>query len=167
MSRILKFVCFFSFLISTCTFALPEDSEEPLYIVADTYALNYKTGFDSYEGHVKVDQGTTHLIADKVVTQKDSNHKIISAIAYGILTFAEYTTLPNKEDPILYAKAKTITFYPPTSIVILEENVIVTQGENSVKGPLIVYNMKDQTVKAPPSKNGRSTIMIEPKYLKS
>jgi lipopolysaccharide export system protein LptA len=155
------------FLLPLVTFALPDDSEKTLHIVANSYIFNYKTGIDEYEGDVKVDQGSTHLIADRVVTEKDKERKIISAIAYGLVNPAEFSTTPRKGDIPFHAKAKVIKFYPPASLVELEENVIVTQGENSFQGPIIVYNMKDQIVTTPASEKGRATIIIDPKQLKS
>jgi len=149
------------------TFALPADREKKLHIIADSYELNYKTGKDIYEGHVKVDQGTTHLTADRLVTEKDKNRKIISAIAYGIQQLAEFSTLPKEGEEMFHAKAKLIIFYPVVSSVRLEDEVVVTQGKNSFHGPIIIYNMKDQIVSTPPSKNGRATIIIDANQLKS
>lgn len=152
------------YIVSTSTcLALPSDSEQTMYIVADSTLFNYKTGVDTYEGNVKVDQGTTHLIADRLVTEKNEHKTIVSAIAYGLQSLAEFETQPNKGDKILHAKAKVIKFYPSTSTVILEDNVVVTHGENSFNGPIIIYNMKDQIVAAPTSKSGRATIVIDPK----
>lgn len=152
--------------ISTLTFALSEDRERPFHIVADSSIFNYKTGIDTYEGNVKVDQGTSHLTADHLVTQKNKQHKMTSAIATGIKKLAEYTTVPKAGDPTLNAKARVIKFYPPASIVILEQDVVITQKENSFHGPLIIYNMKDQVVTAPASQHGRATIVIGPEQLK-
>lgn len=147
--------------------ALPNDGEQPMKIIADASLFNYKTGIDTYEGNVKVDQGTTHLLADKLVTEKNEHHKIISAIAYGTRHLAELTTLPSLDAKILHATSNIIKFYPSTSILILEDNVVVTQGENSFHGSLIIYNMKEQMVAAPASKNGRATIVIDAKTQKS
>lgn len=168
MRRILNIFCllFFIFFIKVA-FALPNDREQLMHIDADSYELNYKTGIDIYEGNVKVDQGTTHLIADRVVTEKNKDRKMISTIAYGNEQLAEFTTIPKEGEEIFHAKAKVIKFYPETSLVQLEENVIVTQGENSFHGPIIIYNMKDQIVSTPASPNGRATIIINTKQMKS
>lgn len=153
-------------LAPTFAFALQDDQDKPFNIIADSSIFNYKTGVDTYEGNVKVDQGTSHLTADRLVTQKNKQHKMISAIATGIHKLAEYSTVPKLGDPILVAKARTIKFYPPTATVVLEQDVLVTQKENSFHGPLIIYNIKDQVVTAPASKEGRATITIEPEPLK-
>lgn len=155
------------YLLSTFSFALPEDSGKTLHIIADSTIFNYKSGLDTYEGHVKVDQGTTHLIADRLITQKNPQHKIILVTAFGVQRLAEYTTELKKGDPTLNAKAKIIRFYPLTSMVYLDDNVVVTQGENRFDGPHIVYNMKEQIVNAPASNQGRATIVIQPQQLKT
>ena len=161
----LAFLIIVLLLAPTFAFALQDDQDKPFNIVADSSIFNYKTGIDTYEGNVKVDQGTSHLTADRLVTQKNKQHKMISAIAIGIHKLAEYSTVPKVGDPILIAKAKIITFYPPTATVVLEQDVLVTQKENSFHGPRIIYNIKDQVVTAPASKEGRATITIEPEPL--
>jgi len=167
MYQVLKQLIFIGFLLPLTVWALPEDSEKTIHIVADASEFNYKTGVDTYEGNVRIDQGTTHLRADRLVTQKNEHHKIVSAIAYGVQRRAKYSTIPKEGDLVLNAEAKVIKYFPVTATIILEDDVRVTQGENSFNGPHIIYNMKDQTVSAPASKNGRATIIIEPKQLKS
>lgn len=155
------------FLLLLCipllVFSLPEDRAQSMHIIADSSTFNYKTGIDTYEGHVTVDQGSTHLTADRLITEKNSQHKVVKATAYGIQKLAEYSTLPKKGDSQFHAKAKTITFYPLQSLVSLTGNVLVTQGENSFQGPVISYNMKDQIVTAPATNTGQATIVIDPK----
>jgi len=167
MCRLHNATAFFIFLFSMSLFALPGDDQQTMHIDASTSTFNYKTGTNLYEGNVKIDQGTTHLTADRVVTMSNGHHKIEEAIAYGLTQLAEYTTLQKPGDPVLHAKAKIIRFYPAKSLVYLEGDVTVTQGKNTFQGPVITYNMKDQVVVAPPSKTGRATIIIEPSQLKS
>lgn len=144
-------------------FALSSDTDKPLKIVAAASLFNYKTGIDTYEGNVNVEQGSTHLSADKLMTERNAQNKLVSVIAYGIENLAELITLPAEGSKELHAKAKIIKFYPATSILELENDVTVTQGENHFQGSHIIYNMKDQMVSAPATKNGRTTIIIEPK----
>ncbi len=148
-------------------YALPKDNEQAIQILADSSLINYKTGVNIYEGNVAINQGSTHLLADRVVTKNNTQHKMAEATAYGIKKLAEYSTLPKENDPVLTAKAKIIRYYPPKATVILEDHVIVTQGENSFHGALIVYNIQDQTVTAPANNNGRAVIIIEPKQVKT
>lgn len=162
-----KIVSFlFVFLLSTEIYALPADSQLPINISADSSFFNYKSGANLYEGDVKITQGTTTLTADRVETRNNAQRKIEKVTSYGLKKPAVYSTLPKEGDKLLIAKAKVITFLPAESKIILEGDVKVTQDENSFQGPIMIYNMKDQTVIAPPTKSGRATITIEPDKLK-
>ncbi len=142
--------------------ALESDSKEKLHIFAESGTYNYKTGVNVYEGNIKIDQGTTHLTADRLITKSNAQHKIQEAIAYGLQTLAHYWTLPKIGDPEVHAHAKIIKFYPLESNVTLEQDVHVTQGENSFQGELIHYNSNEQTITVPASKNGRAVIVYNP-----
>jgi lipopolysaccharide export system protein LptA len=148
--------------IAVPSYALDSDAIATLHIKADSTIFNYKTGINQYDGNVFIDQGTTHLIADRVITKNNSKHKIEEVLAYGFKQNAKYITLLKAGDPLLFANAKLIKFYPFKSTVILVGNALVTQGPNSFNGPIIIYNIKDQVVTAPPSKSGKATIIIDP-----
>lgn len=147
--------------------ALPNHEEQIIHIVADSSTFNYKTRFNIYQGNVRVDQGVSHITAERLTTQSNSKHQLEEAIAYGNNTLAEYWTIPRSNDKPLHAKAKTIKLYPLKSLIILEGDVIVSQGESSFHGPFIIYNIKDQIVTAPASKSGRANIVIQPDQFKS
>lgn len=162
MYLIRNFLIVSALFIATQTLALESDKNEKVNIVADSGVYNYKTGIDTFEGHVKIDQGTTHITADKLITKRNQKHKIEEAIAYGLNELAHYWTLPNETDPEVHAKAKIIKFYPIASKVTLEHSVFITQGENSFKGELIHYNKNDQTITVPATPNARAVIVYNP-----
>jgi len=142
--------------------ALPSDSTEMVHIASDSAIYNYKTGVDQYEGHVKVDQGTTHIRADRLVTKKNNEHKIAEAIAYGKQKPAHFWTLPKENEPQIHARAKQIKFYPITSNAVLEYQVNVLQGLNSFTGEKVLYNNAEQTITIPHATNGRADIVYNP-----
>lgn len=142
--------------------ALPEDSKEKVYVKADKSTYNLKTHFNVFEGHVKVDQGSTHILADKLTTKSNDQFKIIEAIAYGTAQPAHYWTIPKQGDQELHTYAEIIKFYPIQSNVVFEKNVTLKQGENSFQGQLILYNMRDLTVTVPESNNSRSVLVYNP-----
>jgi lipopolysaccharide export system protein LptA len=154
-----------SFILLFCplsSFALDSDNKERVNVEADSVIYNYKTGVDVYEGNVKVNQGTTHITADRLVTKSNKEHRIKEAAAFGLQTLAHYWTLPKMGDPEVHAYAKVIKFYPLESNVTLEQEVRVTQGENVFQGELIHYNSNDQTITVPALKNGRAVIVYNP-----
>ena len=143
-------------------FALPEDSHAKIHIVADSSIYNYKNGTSIFEGHVQVDQGTTHITADRLITKNDSQHKIHEAIAYGLQKPAHYWTLPKRGEKRIYAKAEVIKFYPMDANITLKNNVSITQGENYFQGQLILFNNTDQTITVPKSSPNRSVLIYNP-----
>lgn len=163
MRQLPDFFLLLLLFICTQVFALPEDSQQKIHITADSTIYNYKTGINVFEGHVKVDQGTTHITSNRLTTHANSQHQIQEAVAYGDKgERAHYWTLPKPDDKEFHAYADVIKFHPVTSNVTLEGNVIVSQGENSFQGELILYNMNQQTVTVPPSKNGRAVLVYNP-----
>jgi len=152
------------FLLFLCTFCygLETDKNEKLNIVADSGIYNFKTGVDIYEGHVKVDQGTTHITADKLITKKNSAHKIQEAIAYGTTELAHFWTLQKKDEPEIHAHARIIKFYPIETNASLEQDVHIQQGENRFQGELIHYNSSEQTITVPASTHGRAALVYNP-----
>ncbi|OGT41047.1 MAG: lipopolysaccharide transport periplasmic protein LptA [Gammaproteobacteria bacterium RIFCSPHIGHO2_12_FULL_37_34] len=163
MFQVLKKI-FFSILLgfSLHAYALKIDRQTVVHIVADSSIYNYKSGVNLFEGHVKIDQGTTHITADKVVTKDNQSHKIKEAIAYGTKQLAHYWTLPKLNEPEIHAQAKIIKFYPIETNIVLEKNVILTQGENSFHGELIHYNKNNQTIIVPAAKNSRAVLIYNP-----
>ncbi|MDR3490751.1 MAG: lipopolysaccharide transport periplasmic protein LptA [Gammaproteobacteria bacterium] len=167
MGQLLKHFLFLIIIfMSVNSFALPDDSNKAMQIHASSTLFNFKKGFNVYDGDVKVTQGSTRLTADKLTTQNNDTHKMEEAIAYGFQNPAHYWTLPKAGDVEFHAQAKVITFYPLKSLVKLEGDVVITQGNNSFHGPIILYNIKDQTVTSPASNKGRATIVIDPNQLK-
>jgi lipopolysaccharide export system protein LptA len=157
---IITSLSFFGFF--TDVFALDTDSKQKLNIIADSGVYNFKTGIDVYEGHVKLDQGSSHVTADKLITKKNAAHKIQEATAYGIQELAHFWTLPKLGDAEMHAQAKIIKFYPLESNASLEDDAHVIQGDNSFQGQVIHYNSNDQTITVPPLLNGRAVLVYNP-----
>lgn len=152
------------FLLVLCAnaYALPEDRRAKLHITADTSIYNYKSGENYFEGHVMVDQGTTHVTADRLTTKSDTGHRIQEAVAYGVGDLAHFWTTPKNGEAVINAKAKVIKFYPLTSNTTLQGDVEVMQGQNNFHGQLIHYNMNDQTIIVPETKSGRAVLVYNP-----
>ena len=133
----MSIIFFYTFSLLAC--ALPEDNKEKVYIVADSNVYNYKTGVNIFEGHVKVDQGTTHITADRLITKTNMKHKIQEAIAYGFNQRAHYWTLAKKDQPVIHAYANVIKFYPMEFNVAFEKNVTIQQGNNNFILPVFMF----------------------------
>lgn len=143
-------------------FALPTDKQQTLHIVADYVQIDHAKGTNYYKGNVHIEQGSTHLDTDILVTRNDQNNQLTEIIATGIGKRAVYRTLPESGKPEFIAQADIIKFYPQKNKVMLIGNARASQEKNAFTGPLIEYNTKLQTVVSTSSHLGRTTILIQP-----
>ncbi len=155
---IISFIMLLFYSINS--FSLNTDKLKAATFISDSFQNDNNTGVSIFIGHVKMTQGTTHLLADKVTVYSNKENKIRRAVATG--KRAEYYTLPKKGDKWLVAKANTINYYPLQGRVILTGNANVTQGNNSFSGAHIVYNITQQIVISEAEKGSRTTIIIKP-----
>lgn len=151
----------FIFLNSHLALALPSDQDQPFKIAADNVQIDHNTGTTTYQHHVLVDQGSTHLIADHMVTVNNPQNQLTEIIASG--KQAIYRTITDSKKPELIAKADTIKYYPLENKIVLLGKANVKQGENVFTGPVIEYNTKLQTVISSAAQYGRTTMIIQPK----
>lgn len=129
-------------------YALDSDQKQPLLISADTADLNNQTGIGIYTGNVVIDQGTTHVRGDKV-TSYSENNKITQVIVEGDKKQqARYESSVDPKKPPLIAIADTIQFFPEKNYAILLGNAHVQQGENSIAGEHLEYDVTNKILKS-------------------
>lgn len=150
-------------LIPSMSFGLNSDSDLPAHFVADSVVYNYKQGITVFNGHVKMDQGTTHLTADEVTSYANNDGKIYQVIAIGNL--AHYTTLPDNQDKIVDIFGRKITYYPLEKKAIVIGNGTVIQEPNQFNGEHLVYDMQKQLVTSLPVEGAQSVIVLQPQEL--
>ncbi len=119
-------------------------TNDPYYFVADTATYLSKAHQIAYEGHVKVDQGKTHLTGDKLVIHLTADNKVKSMIDSG--NPATYLTNDPHHSGMIHAKANKITYNQQTDTVSLDGNAFVKQHGNSIKAAHITYNKTTGTL---------------------
>lgn len=128
------------------SFALPSDQNKALTLSADHSQVNYKTNEAVNTGHVKINEGTSHLDGDKVITFRNKQHKISKMVAFG--TLAHYHTLLALNTPILYTAANVITYLPLQHLIILQGNAHAKRGPNSISSDKLVYHTDNEVLDA-------------------
>ena len=69
--------------LSVMTFALPNDRNKPISLLADYATYNDKTGITTYKGNVIIEQGTMKLQAASLVANLNQNKQITTIVANG------------------------------------------------------------------------------------
>lgn len=158
--------------LSTSLWALPSDGEKPLIISADSAFIDQIKGIGHYEGHVHMEQGTTHIDGKKMITYSDQKRRLMKVIITGDVTEkAYYKTQPQPNTPAMVASARCMTFLRPKQQVILEGDVKAQHGEDRIEGPHLEYDMINQqfnahnTYQQLKKQKLQTTIVIQPETL--
>lgn len=140
--------------------ALPADTQEAITISAAQAQFDQHTNTLTYEGGVTARQGTTQLMAERVITHLNKDNKIDKLEALGHP--AIYSTLTSVKRDRLNASANKIAFNPLLSIVHLIDNAHVSQGGNVMDSPHITIDIAHEKVISEPSALGKTTIVLQP-----
>ncbi len=164
MHKSISFIAFGVFLLASQNLpAMPDDREKIMSLSADTADLSQETHRGEYQGHVELDQGTTHLRAARAVTEGNQQNKLVVAIAEGDKeNQAHYWTQTALDKPLLHAYADSIRYYPDKHLIELIGNARVEQGNDSFSAPKIRYDTLKQHVLSQSDGKSRTLIVIHP-----
>ena len=137
-------------------------SNKPIQIQANKAVFDREQGTGTYIGSVKVDQGRLHLRGDKLVIKRGQG---TDSHFIGIMTGDPATLVQEAEKPgqkPMHSHAEKITFNSGTRKLHLEGNAHVKQGNNTMSGKTVVYNLRTRQVTASRSKNRQVHITLYP-----
>jgi len=113
---------------------IASDPNAPIEITADALNLNQDAGTAVFDGNVVIGQGALRLSAANVqVFYKDGAQAIDRMIATGGVT------LVNGQDA---AEAKTATYNLSDQRLVMEGDVLVSQGANALMSERMVLNLE-------------------------
>jgi lipopolysaccharide transport protein LptA len=129
---------------------------------AEATGLNFKTGVWTFSGDVRIHvEKRGNLRSDQAVIDfKDS--LIVKATVTG--KPAQFEQQRAASDQIARGHAGQIVYEPAEGVVRLSNDAWLTDGRNEIRGPLLVYNIRQQHVQADaqPGNDDRVHITIVP-----
>lgn len=134
-------------LLTIPSFSLAKTAKQdttPYYFVADSVTYLSKAHTITYTGHVKVDQGDTHITGDKLVLDLTAGNKVVRMIDTGHP--ATYTTQLKNRPGIVHAKADKITYNQTQQMVYLDGHATVDQNHNTIRAEHIRYDKKNGVI---------------------
>ncbi len=160
--RPLPLLCFLSACLVGPATALEDDSEQPVYIEANTAFYDKKTDRSTYTGDVVLIQGSLHLKSDKLVAYSPGG-RVEKVIAYGDPVRFRQTPKPGEEE--IHGTSKQAEYYVDQDLIILIDNAIVHQGQNEYASDRIEYDQINDVIKAgeASSDTKRVKIILHPK----
>lgn len=133
-------------LLAPAALALPEDREQPIYIESDRLERDGLNGIATYEGDVRLRQGSLNIRADRLTVHTGTDNQVQRVIAEG--SPAHFEQKPNAEDPPIAAQALTIRYDVGLEQLKLLRNAWLEQGEATMSGNRIDYDMASEVLKA-------------------
>lgn len=155
---------------SATSLALPSDKHETIRGSADNLTVDQKNGVATYTGAVKIQQGSLVITADSIVIHTNPDSSVEKMIATG--SPARFQQQPEKDQGVVTAAAKQITYTPNNEHLVLIEDASVEQNGAVMSGPHIDYDLVKEVMKAA-GNNGaagdgqRIEIVIPPKANKT
>lgn len=125
--------------------ALNSDSKEPIYIEANNATYDERKGETIYVGDVKATQGSLEVRGDRMVVF-DKGGKTEKIVVTGNPSRLKQTPQENKEE--IRGTAQRSEYFPETGILVLYEQALVWQGQNSTASDRIEYDIKNGLFKA-------------------
>lgn len=135
-------------------YALPDDREQPLRVVADTAEHNERSGITVYTGNVVITQGSMRIEANTVTLQGRDN-RVDNMVAVG--DPARLQQQPKPEDSTMYARAQRIIYFVADDRVQLIDKASIEQDDSVVNSDEIEYLIKQRIVKAHGAISGEKT----------
>lgn len=130
--------------------ALPEDSEQPIRIQANTATLDDRRNTAVYTGDVIITQGSMRLTGNRVTLNTDADGAVSKIVSVG--NPATFVQTPRPGQGPVNARAQTIEYFAADERVVLIENAHLDQDGNTFTGQYVRYDVGQQLVEA-----GRAT----------
>jgi len=163
MNRINRYLL----LISLSAIGMPglaaeTDSDEPVYIEANSAIYNDSTGESVYVGDVIVTQGRMRLTSDKLVIHM-VDKQVEKIVATGNPVRFRQEKTEDKDE--VRGKAQQAEYFVNEDRLILLDKAIVWQEGNTYASDRIEYDRKNMLVKAgkPSSGSQRVHVTLKPK----
>jgi len=154
----LLFLC-----LSTPSWALSNDTEQPIYIDSDNQELNIQKNIVTFTGNVILRQGSIDIRADKVVITRPNGQDGQETIdAYG--KPATFHQIMDDGKPIDGASLK-MRYETAIDFLKMTDEAILIQEGSEIQGKVITYKIDEQRLVAESGNKKRVTTILQPKNL--
>jgi lipopolysaccharide export system protein LptA len=151
-------------IISTNALALSNDSEQPVYIDSDSQKLDMKSNQVTFEGDVKLVQGSIEVNAEKIVVVRDAETGTITSIQ----SFGEPTTFRQETDDgkELRGQALELLYSMSNNQLTMTKQAQLMQDDSLIKGDTIRYQIDTETMIADGGNGTRVSTVLQPQVQK-
>ncbi|MGF1692785.1 lipopolysaccharide transport periplasmic protein LptA [Photobacterium kagoshimensis] len=151
--------------ISTSSWALSDDTEQPIYIDSDTQNLDIQNNIVTFTGNVILRQGSIDIRADKVVVTRPKGQEGQEVIdAYG--KPATFHQIMDDGKPI-DGESLEMRYLTATEFLKMTHEALLIQDGSEIRGKVITYKIDEQKLAAQSGDKKRVTTILQPNQLNS
>lgn len=144
--------------IASTVYAKTGDENQPIDVSADRSEYDDKAGIQRLVGNVEITQGTMKIKAEEISIHLQDNRL---ARIEGNGTPIRFEQL-NDADESIVGEANAIDYNAVDGTLILTGKARLKQPRQELNSNRIVFNAREQTVKADGGNQGRVSIRIQP-----
>lgn len=126
-------------------FALKSDRDQPITIDSNTATYDENKAVSIYTGNVDLVQGSLRVKSDKLVVYLRDG-RVEKMVATG--KPARFRQIPAEGKEEMRGKSLKAEYYPSKELLILIDDAIVWQGNNTYASEIIKYDSKNAIVRA-------------------
>ncbi len=156
-----KLIVLIALLLSTYTFALTEDAQQPIEIEADSVMVDETSGFNEFIGDAEVRQGSLVMTAEIIQVQTNADG-VETMIAKGTLDQpAKYIQSQENQARFIEATAILITYDVNEGMIFLVGDAYLVQGFDSFSGDSLTYDINNDKVLVKGSEDGTKRVKFK------
>ncbi|WP_413111146.1 lipopolysaccharide transport periplasmic protein LptA [Thaumasiovibrio sp. DFM-14] len=153
----------FSIIFSAPVAALSTDTQQPIYVDADTQELDMANNVVEFKGNVILQQGSIDIRADKIIIERLNNIEGNEVIR----SFGKPTTFKQQLDDgtFIHGRGERMVYTTKDEFLQIFDNAYLEQQSSSIEGNTISYRIDKQKLVAESQEGGRVTTVLQPKAL--
>ncbi len=156
-----KLIVLIALFLSTYTFALTEDAQQPIEIEADSVMVDETSGFNEFIGDAEVRQGSLVMTAEIIQVQTNADG-VETMIAKGTLDQpAKYIQSQENQARFIEATAILITYDVNEGMIFLVGDAYLVQGFDSFSGDSLTYDINNDKVLVKGSEDGTKRVKFK------
>ena len=156
-----KLILLITLFLSTYSFALTEDAQQPIEIEAESVMVDETAGFNEFIGDAEVRQGSLVMTAEIIQVQTNADG-VETMIAKGTPDQpAKYIQSQENQARLIEATATLITFDVNDGMIFLVGDAYLVQGFDSFSGDSLTYDINNDKVLVKGSEDGTKRVKFK------
>ncbi|MDC3315951.1 lipopolysaccharide transport periplasmic protein LptA [Candidatus Thioglobus sp.] len=156
-----KLILLITLFLSTYSFALTEDAQQPIEIEAESVMVDETAGFNEFIGDAEVRQGSLVMTAEIIQVQTNADG-VETMIAKGTPDQpAKYIQSQENQARLIEATATLITYDVNDGMIFLVGDAYLVQGFDSFSGDSLTYDINNDKVLVKGSEDGTKRVKFK------